>query len=391
MHIAQGVSFPSPSRRGFLQLIAHPFERRLTCGWAIGTRRHASSPSSPSRVIFSGIQPTGIPHLGNYVGALQQWVKIQDGATSATDLLFSIVDLHAMTLPYDQARLRLQKRQTLAALLAVGLDPQRSTIFFQSAVPAHTELMWILSCTASVGYLSRMTQWKSKLAMSDNVALSDPDTKAKLKLGLFSYPVLQSADILLYRATHVPVGHDQVQHLEFARENAKNFNTAHGHFFPEPQTVMSPVKRIMSLKDPRVKMSKSHEDMKSRILLNDTPDSIRVKVKAALTDSIDGLSYDPIGRPGVSNLLALMSYLDTSHRSVVQITAECQGLSMRAFKDEVAKTLIKGLTDLRERYDYFMSAAQSQYLQEVVTAGNEKAASKADETMMLVRRMIGVD
>lgn len=147
----------------------------------------------------------------------------------------------------------------------------------------------------------------------------------------------------------------------------------------------------MSLKDPRVKMSKSHEDMKSRILLNDTPDSIRVKVKAALTDSIDGLSYDPIGRPGVSNLLALMSYLDTSHRSVVQITAECQGLSMRAFKDEVAKTLIKGLTDLRERYDYFMSAAQSQYLQEVVTAGNEKAASKADETMMLVRRMIGVD
>ncbi|KAI4258433.1 MAG: hypothetical protein L6R42_005101, partial [Xanthoria sp. 1 TBL-2021] len=327
----------------------------------------------------------------NYFGALQQWVKIQDGATSTTDLLFSIVDLHAMTLPYNQARLRLQKRQTLAALLAVGLDPQRSTIFFQSAVPAHTELMWILSCTASVGYLSRMTQWKSKLAMSDNVALSDPDAKAKLKLGLFSYPVLQSADILLYRATHVPVGHDQVQHLEFARENAKNFNTAHGHFFSEPQTVMSPVKRIMSLKDPRVKMSKSHEDSKSRILLNDTSDSIRVKIKAALTDSIDGLSYDPTERPGVSNLLALMSYMDASHRSVEQITADCQGLSMRAFKEEVAETLIKGLTNLKGRYDYFMSAAQSQYLQEVAAAGNEKAGLKADETMILVRRMIGID
>ncbi|KAL8923408.1 MAG: hypothetical protein Q9172_003157 [Xanthocarpia lactea] len=162
-------------------------------------QRHTSAAPKQRQVIFSGIQPTGIPHLGNYFGALEQWVKIQNSATSTTDLLFSIVDLHAMTLPYDRAQFRLWRRQTLAALLAVGLDPKRSTIFFQSAVPAHTELMWILSCTASVGYLSRMTQWKSKLAMSDNIALSDPDAKAKLKLGLFSYPVLQSADILVYR------------------------------------------------------------------------------------------------------------------------------------------------------------------------------------------------
>lgn len=138
-------------------------------------------------------------------------------------------------------------------------------------------------------------------------------------------------------------------------------------------------------------MSKSHEDPKSRILLNETSDSIRVKIKAALTDSIDGLSYDPTERPGVSNLLALMSYMDASHRSVEQITAECQGLSMRAFKEEVAETLIKGLTNLKERYDYFMSAAQSQYLQEVAAAGNVKAGLKADETMILVRRMIGID
>ncbi|KAL8791425.1 MAG: hypothetical protein Q9213_000041 [Squamulea squamosa] len=395
MPIGLGNHFPNQLRQRLSYSTAYLLGRRITWETASRTRQHASSSSNPRQIIFSGIQPTGIPHLGNYFGALQQWVKIQDGATSTTDLFFSIVDLHAMTLPYDQAGLRLQKRQTLAALLAVGLDPQRSTIFFQSAVPAHTELMWILSCTASVGYLSRMTQWKvrytSKLAMSDSIALSDSDAKAKLKLGLFSYPVLQSADILLYRATHVPVGHDQAQHLEFARENVKNFNTTHGQFFTEPQTVMSPAKRVMSLKDPRVKMSKSHEDPRSRILLNDSPEMIRMKIKAALTDSIDGLYYDPAQRPGVSNLLMLMSYMDASHRSVEQIAAEGQALSMRAFKEGVAETLIKGMTKLKERYDCFMDNAQTQYLRDVAAMGNEKARLKAEETMIAVREIVGIN
>ncbi|KAL8885967.1 MAG: hypothetical protein Q9215_006257, partial [Flavoplaca cf. flavocitrina] len=372
MHIAEGTPISQQLRRGLLQLGVHSFERRNTptwTAWTAWTRRHSSSLWNPDQVIFSGIQPTGIPHLGNYFGALQQWVKIQDGAPSTTDLLFSIVDLHAMTLPYDRNELRLQKRQTLAALLAIGLNPQRSTIFFQSA---------------------------SKLAMSDSIALSDPDAKAKLKLGLFSYPVLQSADILLYqyvpgsfaqaqitirRATHVPIGHDQAQHLEFARENAKNFNTAHGHFFCEPQTIISPANRVMSLRDPRIKMSKSHEDPKSRLLLNDDAGTIQLKIKAALTDSINGLSYDPIERPGVSNLLALMSHMDSDHRSVEQIISEGQYLSMRAFKEEVAATLIKGLTDIRAGYDYYMSASQARYLQEVAAAGNEAARLKAERTM----------
>ncbi|KAL8771364.1 MAG: hypothetical protein Q9209_003270 [Squamulea sp. 1 TL-2023] len=391
MRIGIGNQFLNQLRRRLSHPTACLPERRITWKYASCTQQQASSSSNLRQIIFSGIQPTGIPHLGNYFGALQQWVKIQDGATSTTDLFFSIVDLHAMTLPYDQAGLRLQKRQTLAALLAVGLDPERSTIFFQSAVPAHTELMWILSCTASVGYLSRMTQWKSKLAMSDSIALSDPDAKAKLKLGLFSYPVLQSADILLYRATHVPVGHDQAQHLEFARENVKNFNAAHGQFFTEPQTVMSPAKRVMSLKDPRVKMSKSHEDPRSRILLNDSPEMIQMKIKAALTDSIDGLYYHPEQRPGVSNLLMLMSYMDACQRSVEQIAAEGQALSMRAFKEEVAETLIKGMAELKERYDYFMDDAQSQYLRDVAAKGDEKARLKAEETMVLVREIVGID
>ncbi|KAL8697627.1 MAG: hypothetical protein Q9224_002214 [Gallowayella concinna] len=353
--------------------------------------RHASSSTYPRQIIFSGIQPTGIPHLGNYFGALQQWVKIQNGATSTTDVIFSIVDLHAMTLPYDPAQLRLWKRQTLAALLAVGLDPQRSIIFFQSSVPAHSELMWVLSCTASVGYLSRMTQWKSKLALSDNVALSDPDAKMKLKLALFSYPVLQAADILLYRATHVPVGYDQAQHLEFAREIAKSFNKAHGHFFTEPQTVMSPAKRMMSLKNPRLKMSKSHEDPRSRILLDDSSDDIRMKIKAALTDSMDGVSYDMVERPGISNLLTLMAYMDERQRSVEQIASEGQALSLRAFKEQVAETIIKGIANIKEKYDYFIDTPQRHYLQDVAVLGHGKARLKADETMRQVREIIGTD
>ncbi|TEY80578.1 hypothetical protein BOTCAL_0037g00340 [Botryotinia calthae] len=181
------------------------------------SKRHQSTQPSPSKVIFSGIQPTGIPHLGNYLGALQNWVRLQDTAESSTKLFYSIVDYHAITIPQKREELKRWKKESLATLLAIGLDPERSTVFYQSSVAAHTELMWILSCTASMGYLSRMTQWKSKLSLEDDASPLDGDKKSKLKLGLFSYPVLQAADILVHKATHVPVGEDQTQHLEFAR------------------------------------------------------------------------------------------------------------------------------------------------------------------------------
>ncbi|KAL8805501.1 MAG: hypothetical protein Q9200_005409 [Gallowayella weberi] len=187
--------------------------------------------------------------------------------------------------------------------------------------------------------------------------------------------------ITFRRATHVPVGQDQAQHLEFAREIAKNFNKTHGHFFTEPQTVMSPARRVMSLKDPRVKMSKSHEDPRSRILLDDSPDDIRLKIKAALTDSTNGVSYDPVERPGVSNLLTLVAYLDERQRSVEQIASECQALSLRAFKEQVAETIIKGIAGIKGKYDYFMDTPQRQYLQDVAVLGHGKARLKADETM----------
>ncbi|KAL8895524.1 MAG: hypothetical protein Q9207_008139 [Kuettlingeria erythrocarpa] len=216
--------------------------------------------------------------------------------------------------------------------------------------------------------------------MSEDIALSDPDAKAKLKLGLFSYPVLQAADILLYRATHVPVGPDQAQHLEFARENAKNFNVAH-----------APAKRIMSLKDPLLKMSKSHQDPRSRIMLNDSPDDIQAKVKGALTDSVGGISFNPGARPGVSNLLTLMALMDEDHRLEEQIAAESEALSMRAFKEEVARTIIKGLGEIKTKYDYFIDIRQRRRLQDVAALGNQEARRQAEDTMVHVRRLVGTD
>ncbi|KAH9903712.1 tRNA synthetases class I-domain-containing protein [Xylariomycetidae sp. FL2044] len=277
-------------------------------------------------VVFSGIQPTGVPHLGNYLGALRQWKTLQDKASEGDKLLFSIVDLHAITMPQDAPRLRLHKRQMLAALLAVGLDPEKCTLFYQSSVPQHTELMWILSCTASMGYLSRMTQWKTlghdhdivianqkkrscitqtKIQQHNKQSGLDDTARAKLKLGLLSYPVLQAADILIHRATHVPVGDDQRQHLEFARECVTNFNATYGGDLVVPQTITTPTPRIMSLQNPANKMSKSALNEKSRILITSTAQEIRNRIFGAVTDNQGAVTYDPVLRPGVANLLEI--------------------------------------------------------------------------------------
>jgi tryptophanyl-tRNA synthetase len=201
--------------------------------------RQFSSSSTTRRVILSGIQPTGTPHIGNYIGAVHRWVQFQKEPANRSTLLYSVVDLHALTatMPTAPEVLRRWRRESIAALLAAGIDPKRSILFYQSAVAAHPELMWILSCRASVGYLSRMTQWKSKLSLASSATMLDDRAKSSLKLGLFSYPVLQAADILVYRATHVPVGDDQRQHLEFARECATNFNSAYGNHLVCPETL----------------------------------------------------------------------------------------------------------------------------------------------------------
>ncbi|TLD28314.1 hypothetical protein PspLS_03849 [Pyricularia sp. CBS 133598] len=346
-------------------------------------------------VVFSGIQPSGIPHLGNYLGALRQWRRLQDSAAAETSLYFSVVDLHAITMPQKSEQLRQWRREALAALLAIGLDPKRSVIFYQSAVPAHSELMWLLSCNASTGYLSRMTQWKSKLDLGngERLSLDDKKVKAKLKLGLFSYPVLQAADVLVHRATHVPVGEDQAQHLEFARECATNFNAIYGKHLVAPETIISPTSKVMSLRDPTQKMSKSHPDPRSRITLTDSADEIRARIKTALTDSIDTVYYDPVGRPGVANLFELLSTFGKSGLEAAELGAEggvLHGASIQELKAAVADAVVEGLAGIRERYLEILAKDDGNYLDEVALEGAIKARANAENTMEVVRGAIGL-
>ncbi|KAI1213411.1 tryptophanyl-tRNA synthetase [Annulohypoxylon truncatum] len=354
-------------------------------------------------VVFSGIQPTGIPHLGNYLGALRQWKQRQDdveASGSGDKLLFSVVDLHAITVPQDAPALRLQRREMMAALLAIGLDPEKgSTIFFQSSVPQHTELMWILSCTASMGYLGRMTQWKSKLAAHNHAADLVELAKTNLKLGLFSYPVLQAADVLVHRATHVPVGEDQRQHLEFARECATNFNHTFANILVPPETVTTPSPRVMSLTHPTNKMSKSTPNHRSRILITSPESEIRARVSGAVTDSEPGpITYEPERRPGVANLLSLLSQLGPSstrnrgQRTITpqELANEFAGLSLKDLKSAVADAVVAELAGVRERFDEFLYRKGGKWIDEIEAEGAEAARQSAEATMKLVRHAVGL-
>ncbi|KAH8431209.1 tryptophan--tRNA ligase MSW1 [Aspergillus melleus] len=364
------------------------YQRLTICSrrWNSVPAPKATSLAHP-RVIFSGIQPTGVPHLGNYLGALREWVRLQDTAPKDTRLLFSIVDLHALTVPQEARQLKTWRREGFATLLAVGLDPSRATVFYQSAVPAHTELFWILSTVASMGYLSRMTQWKSKLDLPEDISLEDSAARSKLRLGLFSYPVLQAADILVHRATHVPVGEDQRQHLEFCRYTANSFNHLYGNIFPPPEAIISPAKRVMSLKEPTLKMSKSHTDKRSRILLTDSTEDIHKKVKSALTDSDASVSYDPVHRPGVSNLLEILSHFDG--RSCEDLAEEYKSSSLQSLKGHLGSQISLHLEPIRERY-LSLIADKTNYLDVVAEEGARTASANADITMRRVRKALGL-
>lgn len=351
--------------------------------------RHASSRATTTRqkVIFSGIQPTGVPHLGNYLGALRQWVRLQDEAEESTRLIYSLVDLHAITIRQDPAQLRQWKRESLATLLAIGLDPKRSVIFHQGDVAAHAELMWILSCQASTGYLGRMTQWKDKTS-------GEKEGTERLKLGLFSYPVLQAADVLVHQTTHVPVGHDQAQHLEFAREIAVGFNHVYGGVLHPPETLISPAKRVMSLTDPTSKMSKSHSNPKSRILLTDPEATIKSKLKSAITDSISGVTYDPTNRPGVSNLLDIIYHSEVAAGSESTqpdqhaLAKDMANMSLRVVKERAFEAVETILRPIRDNYADIIS--NDQLLERVAQEGAEKARDSASTTMVGVREAIGL-
>ena len=359
--------------------------------------------------IFSGVQPTGKLHLGNYLGAIKQWLSLQEStrsptststsasastsisSTSPTSLLFSVVDLHAMTHKYDAKGLYNSTRQMAISLLACGLDPNLVTIFRQSAVREHSELAWILGCLTPIGTLSRMTQFKQKagsLSTSNNLSSA---AAASSGLGLLSYPVLQTADIVLYKATHVPVGEDQKQHIELARSIANSFNNfAENNIFPLPETLLldglgSSSARVMSLKDATKKMSKSDSIEDSRINLTDTIDDIVRKIKGAKTDSTLGFTFDIEKRPEKSNLLSI--YASLSGEKIEVLTERYNMSQGSVFKNELSDLIIQHITPIGKEIQRLQTDLS--YVDLVMTEGAKRASIIAAETMKEVRSHCG--
>jgi tryptophanyl-tRNA synthetase len=327
--------------------------------------------------VVSGIQPTGDLHLGNLLGAILRWVRMQDEA----ECLFFLADLHALTVDVDPVQLRSSVREMAAALFASGIDPDKSIVFAHSAVPAHAELAWILSCTARIGWLNRMTQFKEKSGKSREGA----------SLGLFAYPVLQAADILLYRATHVPVGDDQKQHIELARDIAIKFNTDFDvELFvpPEPFIGGGSAARIMSLRDGRAKMSKSDPSDMSRINLTDSDELIAQKIRKARTDP-EALPDDPellAGRAEARNLVGI--YAAIAGESVEEVLARFAGQGFGAFKPALTDAVVALLTPLRARLEEFRS--DPAMLDALLEKGAAKAAELAAPTLAQAHAAVGL-
>jgi tryptophanyl-tRNA synthetase len=331
--------------------------------------------TGPARV-FSGVQPSGSLHLGNYLGALVKFVALQKDH----DCVFCIVDLHAITVPQDPARLADQTREIAAAYLAAGVDPKRAIIYPQSAVPAHVELAWIFNCVARMGWLERMTQFKDKAGKD----------RERASVGLFDYPVLQAADILAFRGTHVPVGEDQKQHLELSRDIAERFNrefNAPG-FFPQPEPLITgPGARVMSLRDGSKKMSKSDASDQSRINLLDTADEIANKIKRATTDpnplpeTVEGMA----GRPEVENLVGVFAAM--SGRTDADVLAEWGGKGFGAFKPALAQLLVEKLGPVSAEMRRLMGAPDE--VDRVLADGAGRAHAISEPVMAEVRRIVG--
>ena len=321
--------------------------------------------------VFSGIQPTGEMHLGNYLGAVRHWVTDQD----EHDSLLCVVDLHAMTTPYDPASLAARTHRTAALLLAAGLDPKRCTLFAQSHVPQHTELTWILNCVATVGELRRMTQFKDKGKGQESVSV-----------GLFDYPVLMAADILAYDTDRVPVGDDQRQHLELARDVAIRFNHRYGPTLVVPEAAIPRVAaRVMDLQDPQAKMSKSAESSGTVALLDD-PSVIAKRIKSAVTDSGSEIRFDPDAKPGVSNLLQILAACTGD--DVHSVAGRFGGAGYGALKAEVADAVVDLLRPLQQRYAEL--EGDPEYVSRALAVGAEKAEAMAVKVVERVRAAVGL-
>jgi tryptophanyl-tRNA synthetase len=324
------------------------------------------------QTVFSGVQSTGNIHLGNYLGAFRNWVALQEDPD--IEAIYCIVDLHAMTNPYDPKEFEAARLQTAKVLLAIGIDPDRSLFYMQSQVPQHPELAWILGTVTPMGVLNRMTQFKDKT-----------DRGVPANLGLFSYPVLMAADILVLRADLVPVGDDQRQHIEMTRDLAERFNNRFGDVFPIPDgLVPETAARVMSLTDPTTKMSKSDDNAKSRIDLLDSPDVIRKKIMSAVTDSEPTVRYDPAEKPGISNLLEIMSAC--TGRSIDDLVGEYGDGGYGAFKEAVAEAVIAELAPIRAAYESLDDAEVARILQR----GALDARTRAEGYQQEVRDAVGL-
>lgn len=321
--------------------------------------------------VFSGIQPSGDLHLGNYLATIYKWVKEQDEKEN----IFCVVDQHAITVPQDPKVLRKRTIEIAKIYLAAGIDPEKSDIFVQSSRPEHSELGWILNCHAYFGEISRMTQFKDKSTnKGENVTV-----------GLFDYPVLMAADILLYDTDEVPVGDDQKQHVEITRDIAERMNNRYGKIFRIPEfTTNKEATRIMSLTDPTFKMSKSDKNDNSRINILDEPEIIRKKISKATTDSENQIRFDRVNKPGISNLLNILSACTGT--AVTELEKVYVGKTYGEFKNDVAEAVVQILVPFQERY----KSITDEFVLEVLREGAEKVAPKAKEVLTRVKNAIGL-
>ncbi|MFE1175057.1 tryptophan--tRNA ligase [Streptomyces sp. NPDC058773] len=328
----------------------------------------------PRPRVLSGIQPTaGSFHLGNYLGAVRQWVALQE----SHDAFYMVVDLHAITVPQDPAELRSNTRIAAAQLLAAGLDPERCTLFIQSHVPEHAQLGWVMNCLTGFGEASRMTQFKDKSAKQG---------ADRTSVGLFTYPILQIADILLYQAHQVPVGEDQRQHIELTRDLAERFNSRYGDTFTMPAPyILKETAKIYDLQDPSAKMSKSAASPKGLINLLDEPKVSAKKVKSAVTDTDTVIRYDAENKPGVSNLLTIYSTLTGT--SIPELEQKYEGKMYGALKTDLAEVMVDFVTPFRDRTQEYLDDPET--LDAILAKGAEKARAVAAETLATTYDRLG--
>jgi len=320
--------------------------------------------------LISGIQPTGRLHIGNYLGALKNFVALQNSGNYRT--LFFVADLHSLTIPFEPRDKRAQIEGIVRDYLAAGLSPKKSVLFVQSDVPAHTELAWILNTITPMGELERMTQFKDKSETSPQ----------NVNVGLLTYPVLMAADVLLYSAGAVPVGNDQDQHLELARTLARKFNGRFGNSFIEPKALHTPMPRVMSLNDPEKKMSKSLPA--GCLFIDDAPEEITKKIQRAVTDSERTIAYDPEHRPGISNLLELFAAV--TDRPISAIVQEFEGKGYAEFKPALAEAIIKELAPFQAK----KKKIKDSEVQKVIAAGAKAANKIANAKLKEVKKLVGI-